>query len=29
MASLNPIFTSLVASIWLGERLPLRGWSAV
>lgn len=29
IASLNPIFTSLIASIWLRERLPPRAWAGV
>ena len=29
IASLNPIFTSLIASIWLRERLQLRAWAGV
>jgi drug/metabolite transporter (DMT)-like permease len=29
IASLNPIFTSLIALIWLGERLKLRAWTGV
>jgi drug/metabolite transporter (DMT)-like permease len=29
IASLNPIFTSLIASAWQGDRLPIRAWAGV
>jgi len=29
IASLNPIFTSLIASAWQGDRLPYRAWAGV